>query len=125
MKNKELTIQDFETIPPEAEKENKIQIKAFLVKKRRIIFASLSGIISLIILSLLFIKFKPSPKTPYQSSPQTLTPPGFQEEISLPQKESDIFRIEKEIEIIQKELEETNIKDNKLNPPVLDMNIKL
>jgi len=127
--NKEEVIsQDFEAqIPEEEEKLGRWQkIKAKIKNlKKKYVFLGLGGILFLVIVlivinsSFKFSQFKP----PTFPSP---TPSPFEEEIGNPSAyatDSAVLEIENKIKGINQELENTDLKETGLNPPVLDMKV--
>ncbi|MCJ7793136.1 MAG: hypothetical protein MUP45_04115 [Candidatus Marinimicrobia bacterium] len=124
----EVISQDFEAqIPEEEEKLGRWQkIKARIKNlKKKYVFLCLGGILFLVMAiviinsSLKFGEFKP----PTFPSP---TPSPYEEEILNPSAyatDSAVLEIENKIKGINQELENTDLKETGLNPPVLDMKV--
>jgi hypothetical protein len=124
----EIITQDFEAqIPEEEENINRWQKIKTKVKniKKKYLFLGLGGGLFLIIIiifvtsSLQFSQFKP-PAIPSPS------PSPYEEEILNPSAyatDSAVLEIENKIKDINQQLENTDLKETGLNPPVLDMKV--
>jgi len=124
----EVINQDFEAqIPEEEEKSGRGQEIRERIKniKKKYVFLGFGIILFLVIVliiinsSLKLSQFKP----PTSPSP---TPSTFEEEILNPSAyatDSAVLEIENKIKGINQELENTDLKETGLNPPVLDLKV--
>ena len=127
---KEETIsQDFEAQVPEGEKgpnpwqRFKAKVKSL---NKKYIYIGISGVFVILILILLIVRtslrvsrFKP----PVFPSP---SPSPYEEEIINPSvyaTDSAVLEIGNRIKEIEKEIDQTDLKETSLNPPVLDLNV--
>ena len=99
-------------------------------KKFLIIFSSIFGatLIALLIIAILF-GFKQTKIDLLEKNIEELVIPTLEaiQEISNPSPYADdliILKIEKDLKEIDKQLQETDLKEASLNPPLLDMDIK-
>ena len=118
--------QNFENMPWVEESSPK---KKLILGKRKLLFLGLLFILILGILVLLRLLFgfkKNVPSSPLVAVTPTPTP-IFSEEIrpqSLWTTDSGILKIEEELKNIENELDNTDIKEKSLIPPILDWKIK-
>ncbi len=112
--------QDFENLPPAAEKKT--------VNKKLIIFTSLFGGVMVLLLAVsIFIGFNQQGSS--QTVLQELTPTPTtepKEEIispSLYATDAAILKIEEEVENLNQKIQNTDLKESGLTPPVLEMGI--
>jgi hypothetical protein len=121
--------QNFENIPSVEESSPK---KKLILGKRKLFFLGLLFLLFILILGILvllrlFFGFKKNvPSSPLVITTPTPTP-IFSEEIksqSLWATDSGILKIEEELKNIEKDLDNTDIKEKRLMPPVLDWEIK-
>jgi hypothetical protein len=118
--------QNFENIPPTEEPSPR---KRLILAKRKLLFLGLLFILVLGILVLLkllfgFKKNVPSSPLPIASPTPTPTISGETTPQSFWATDSGILRIEEEVKNIERELDNTDIKEKSLIPPALDWKIK-
>lgn len=105
-------------------------MKIKISKKYLIIFSSVFGatLISLLIVTILFGFKQTKVDLLEKKIEEDITPtPEVIQEISNPSPYADdliILKIEQDIKKIDKELQETDLKEASLNPPLLDMDIE-
>ncbi len=125
----EIISQDFEAQVPEEEKgpnpwqRLKTKIKSL---NKKYVYIGIGGVLVILVVLLLIVqtslrinRFKPL----VFPSP---SPSPYEEEITNPSvyaTDSAVLEIEKRIKEIEKEIDQTDLKETKLNPPVLDLDI--
>jgi hypothetical protein len=129
-KIKKIVDQSFENIPTKEEKpvkkEKFLKMGKWKIKTKTFFLASAGAIGLLIILAVLSQTILKPASPEEATTPPAPTPTPFEEKIASPSAyatDSAILRIESELESIEKELQETDLKEASLNPPVLDMDI--
>lgn len=135
MAKKETNIsQDFEAQIPEKEKKPSLfirmkeKIKEIFTKenfnKRKKLILIGTGVFVFLILALFIIS---SNYQVSQFKPPTIPSPSpTEEEITNPSAyaiDSAVLEIEKRLKEIEKEIDQTDLKETELNPPVLDMDV--
>jgi len=118
--------QNFENFPEI--KEEKF-VKEKMAKKPLFIFVFIFAFVLIAFLGLaIFMSFNQKNLTPKTENQPTPTPTiEIKEEITSPSPyatDAAILKKEEEIKDLDKRLQETDLKENKLNPPTLDWEIK-
>ena len=118
--------QNFENFPEIKEAK---AIKEKMAKKPLIIFVSIFAFVLIMFLGLaIFMSFNQKnlkPTTENQPSPTPIM--EIKEEITSPSPyatDAALLKQEEEIKVLDKKLQETDLKESKLNPPTLDWEIK-
>lgn len=127
----EVISQDFEAQIPEEEEAgllSRLRAKLkeiFSDKKKKNVFIGI-GVLTILLLIIIVVQstYRISLlKTPVLPSP---TPSPFEEEIASPSAyatDSAVLDVEKRLKEIEKEIDQTDLKETGLNPPVLDMEV--
>lgn len=128
MPTENIANQDFDKIPSE---EKKPSAECFILGKFRIkqktVLVTI-GVVAVCLIAFLVLNILVKPKTkleppltPIPTSPPTLAPVTAP---SLYATDSAILSLEEEIKKTENDLLNTDLKESRLNPPALDMNIK-
>jgi len=118
--------QNFENFPEIKEAK---AAKEKMAKKPLFIFVSIFAFVLLAFLGLaIFMSFNQKNLNPTTENQPTPTPPTeIKEEITSPSPyatDAALLKTEEEIKTLDKRLQETDLKESKLNPPSLDWEIK-
>ena len=126
MRIKTILNQDFENLPPQEEKNPKPKM---VFKKPLIIFVSIFGaVLTLLIATAVFMGFNQKEGSPVKVGQPTPTlSPEFKEEIISPSSyatDAGVLKKEEEIKSLDEKIQKTDLKENGLNPPVLEWKIE-
>jgi len=116
--------QNFENIPSAKQMSSKNKL---ILEKRKLVFLGILFVLILGILILMRLLFDFKKKVPSSPLPVVTPTPTLSEEVerqSFWATDSGILEIEKELKAIEKELDNTDIKEKGLLPPALDWKIE-
>ncbi|PIS14378.1 hypothetical protein COT64_02985 [Candidatus Shapirobacteria bacterium CG09_land_8_20_14_0_10_39_12] len=118
--------QEFEAVPP---LENKVSLATKFRPKRRVVLTAaglaLAALVALLVL--LFLTFQKPPETmlaPAAPSPTPAAPETNLRPASPYATDAAILKIEADLKNLDQDLQNTDLKEAGLNPPVLDMKVE-